>query len=141
MATIRRGASPFSANWKTEFQPLPGVLSLSGTQEPLIADSDRAPHVTVEGEPPALAGTRHVMRNAIGPGIFHMGFLAEWPRVTRADVAGSPMLENAWADGIAHDMTSSASAGGSPSTVTLEPGRCRRSRLLRAAKGEHSGQG
>ncbi len=73
---------------------LPGVLSLSGTQEPLIADSDRGSNVTVEGEPPALAGTRHVMRNAIGPGHFsNMGIpLLNGREFTRADVAGSPKV-------------------------------------------------
>ena len=73
---------------------LPGVLSLSGTQEPLIADSDRGSNVTVEGEPPALAGTRHVLRNAIGPGHFsNMGIpLLNGREFTRADVAGSPKV-------------------------------------------------
>jgi predicted permease len=73
---------------------LPGVLSLSGTQEPLIADSDRGSNVTVEGEPPALAGTRHVMRNAIGPGHFsNMGIpLLNGREFTRADVDGSPKV-------------------------------------------------
>lgn len=73
---------------------LPGVLSLSGTQEPLIADSDRGSNVTVEGEPPALAGTRHIMRNAIGPGHFsNMGIpLLNGREFTRADVAGSPKV-------------------------------------------------
>lgn len=73
---------------------LPGVLSLSGTQEPLIADSDRGSNVTVEGEPPALAGTRHVLRNAIGPGHFsNLGIpLLNGREFTRADVAGSPKV-------------------------------------------------
>jgi predicted permease len=73
---------------------LPGVLSLSGTQEPLIADSDRGSNVTVEGEPPALAGTRHVMRNAVAPGHFsNLGIaLLNGREFTRADVAGSPRV-------------------------------------------------
>jgi predicted permease len=73
---------------------LPGVLSRSGTQEPLIADSDRGSNVAVEGEPPALAGTRHVMRNAIGPGHFsNLGIpLLSGREFTRADVAGSPKV-------------------------------------------------
>ncbi|HXN54107.1 MAG TPA: ABC transporter permease [Candidatus Acidoferrum sp.] len=73
---------------------VPGVLSLSGTQEPLIADSDRGSNVTVEGEPPALAGTRHVMRNAVGPRHFsNMGIpLLKGREFTRADVAGSPKV-------------------------------------------------
>ena len=49
---------------------LPGVLSLSATEEPLIADSDRGSNVTVEGEPADLAGTRHVNWNAVSPGHF-----------------------------------------------------------------------
>jgi putative ABC transport system permease protein len=73
---------------------LPGVLSLSGTQEPLIADSDRGSNATVEGEPTALAGTRHVGRNAIGPGHFsNLGIpLLKGREFTRADVAGSPKV-------------------------------------------------
>jgi len=49
---------------------LPGVLSLSAAEEPLIADSDKGTNVTVEGEPAELAGTRHVQWNSIGPGHF-----------------------------------------------------------------------
>jgi putative ABC transport system permease protein len=49
---------------------LPGVLSLSGTEEPLIADSDRGSTFTFEGEPAELAGTRHVMWNAVSPAHF-----------------------------------------------------------------------
>jgi predicted permease len=73
---------------------LPGVLSLSGTQEPLIADTDRGSNVTVEGEPPVPAGTRHVMRNAVGPGHFsNLGIpLLEGREFTRADIAGSPKV-------------------------------------------------
>ncbi|MGB7847557.1 MAG: ABC transporter permease [Candidatus Acidiferrum sp.] len=49
---------------------LPGVLSLSAAEEPLVADEDRGSNVTVEDESPELAGTRHVLRNAIAPGHF-----------------------------------------------------------------------
>ncbi len=49
---------------------LPGVRSLSGVEEPLIADSDRASNVTVEGEPAETAGTRGVLRNGVGDGHF-----------------------------------------------------------------------
>jgi putative ABC transport system permease protein len=73
---------------------LPGVLSLSGVQEPLIANSDRGSNVTVEGEPPALAGTRHVMRNAVGPGHFsNLGIpLLKGREFTRADGTQSPKV-------------------------------------------------
>ena len=73
---------------------LPGVISLSGTQEALLDYNDRGSNVTVEGEPPALAGTRHVMRNAIAPGHFsNMGIpLLNGREFTRADVAGSPKV-------------------------------------------------
>ena len=73
---------------------LPGVHSLSGTQEALLDNSDRGSNVTVEGEPPALAGTRHVLRNAIAPGHFsNMGIpLLNGREFTRADVAGSPKV-------------------------------------------------
>ena len=73
---------------------LPGVLSLSSAQEPLIADSNRGSNVTVEGESPALAGTRHVMRNAIGPGHFsNLGIpLMKGREFTRADGTESPKV-------------------------------------------------
>jgi len=73
---------------------VPGVQSLSGVQEPLIADSDRGSNVTVEGEPPALAGTRHVMRNAVGPGHFsNLGIpLLKGREFTRADGVQSPKV-------------------------------------------------
>jgi predicted permease len=84
----------FFRQMEDRISALPGVLSLSGTQEPLIAYSDRGSNVTVEGEPPALAGTRHVLRNAIGPGHFsNMGIpLLNGREFTRADVAGSPKV-------------------------------------------------
>ena len=73
---------------------LPGVQSLSGAQEPLLANSDRGSNVTVEGEPPALAGTRHVLRNAVGPGHFsNLGIpLLRGREFTRADGTGSPRV-------------------------------------------------
>jgi putative ABC transport system permease protein len=49
---------------------LPGVLSLSAAEEPLIADSDRGSNVSVEGEPAELAGSRHVQWNSVSPGHF-----------------------------------------------------------------------
>jgi putative ABC transport system permease protein len=49
---------------------IPGVRSLSGVVEPLMSGADRGANVTVEGEPADLAGTRDVMRNAIGVGHF-----------------------------------------------------------------------
>jgi predicted permease len=73
---------------------VPGVLSLSGAEESLITNSDRGSNVTVEGEPPTLAGTRHVMRNAIGPGHFsNLGIpLLKGREFTRADGTGSPKV-------------------------------------------------
>lgn len=73
---------------------LPGVLSLSGVQEPLLSNSDRGSNVTVEGEPPAEAGTRHVMRNAIGPGHFsNLGIpLLRGREFARADGTTSPKV-------------------------------------------------
>ena len=49
---------------------LPGVVSLSATEEPLIADSDRGSNVTTEGMPPDFAEANDVWRNAVGPGHF-----------------------------------------------------------------------
>lgn len=73
---------------------LPGVQSLSGVQESLLTNSDRGSNVRVEGEPPALAGTRHVMRNAIGPGHFsNLGIpLLRGREFTRADGTDSPKV-------------------------------------------------
>lgn len=55
---------------KEKLGALPGVVSVSATEEPLIADSNRGGNVTVEGEPADLAGTRHIMLNAVSPGHF-----------------------------------------------------------------------
>lgn len=49
---------------------IPGVVSLSATEEPLIADSDRGSNVTTEGMPQDFAEANDVWRNAIGPGHF-----------------------------------------------------------------------
>jgi len=84
----------FFRNLEDRVSALPGVVSLSGAQEPLISDSDRGSNVTVEGEPPALAGSRHVMRNAIGPGHFsNLGIsLLKGREFTRADGTDSPKV-------------------------------------------------
>jgi putative ABC transport system permease protein len=73
---------------------LPGVRSLSGTMEPLIANSDRGSNITVEGESATEAGTRHVMRNGVGPGHFaNLGIpLLEGREFTRKDGPGSPKV-------------------------------------------------
>jgi predicted permease len=73
---------------------LPGVLSLSSAQERLMDDDDRGSNVTVEGEPPALAGTRDVLRNAIGPGHFsNLGIpLMKGREFTRADGTIGPKV-------------------------------------------------
>ena len=71
---------------------VPGVLSLSATVEPLIADSDTGSNVTVEGEPAELAGTRHVEWNGISPGHFsnmHIPLLAG-REFTRQDGPDNP---------------------------------------------------
>jgi predicted permease len=50
---------------------LPGVISLSAAEEPLISDSDRGSDVTVQGAPADLpADAQHVLWNSIGPGHF-----------------------------------------------------------------------
>ena len=73
---------------------LPGVVSLSATEEPLIADSNRGGNVTVEGEPAELAGTRHVLLNGIGPGHFtNLGIpLLQGREFARQDGAESPKV-------------------------------------------------
>jgi putative ABC transport system permease protein len=45
---------------------LPGVRSLSGVEEPVIANSDWGSNVSVEGEPAETAGTHHALRNGVG---------------------------------------------------------------------------
>lgn len=73
---------------------LPGVLSFSAAEEPLIADSDKGSNVTVEGEPAELAGTRHVEWNSISPGHFsnlHIPLLAG-REFTRQDSPESPKV-------------------------------------------------
>jgi putative ABC transport system permease protein len=73
---------------------LPGVVSLSGAEEPLIADSDWGSNITAEGEPPDVAGTRHVLRNGIGPGHFsNLGIpLLKGREFTRRDGADAPKV-------------------------------------------------
>jgi predicted permease len=73
---------------------LPSILSISAAQEPLIADSDRGSNVTVEGESPAEAGSRHALRNAIAPGHFsNLGIpLLKGREFSRADGTGSPKV-------------------------------------------------
>jgi putative ABC transport system permease protein len=71
---------------------LPGVRSLSGVEEPLFNDDDRSSNVTVEGESLETAGTRDVMRNAIGVGHFsNLGIpLLQGREFTRQDGAAAP---------------------------------------------------
>ncbi|HYL83651.1 MAG TPA: ABC transporter permease [Candidatus Angelobacter sp.] len=84
----------FFHNLEDRLAALPGILSLSSALEPLISDSDRSSNVTVEGEPPALAGSRDAMRNAIGPGHFsNLGIpLLKGREFTRADGTDSPKV-------------------------------------------------
>jgi putative ABC transport system permease protein len=49
---------------------LPGVVSLSAAEEPLIAGDDRGSNVTVEGMPPDFADAEDVLWNPIGPAHF-----------------------------------------------------------------------
>src|SRR5277367_6551435 len=73
---------------------LPGVKSVSGVEEPLMTDDDRSANVNVEGEPADLAGTRDVMRNAVGARHFsNLGTpLLQGREFTVADVSGSPKV-------------------------------------------------
>jgi len=73
---------------------LPGVKSVSGVEEPLMTDDDRSANVNVEGEPADLAGTRDVMRNAVGTGHFsNLGIpLLQGREFTAQDVAGGPKV-------------------------------------------------
>jgi predicted permease len=73
---------------------LPGVKSVSGVEQALMTDDDRSANVTVEGEPADLAGTRDVMRNAVGAGHFsNLGIpLLQGREFAAQDVAGSPKV-------------------------------------------------
>ena len=73
---------------------LPGVKSVSGVEQPLMTDDDRSANINVEGEPADLAGTRNVMRNAVGAGHFsNLGIpLLQGREFTAQDVAGSPKV-------------------------------------------------
>jgi predicted permease len=73
---------------------LPGVLSLSAVEIPLIADDDRGSNVTVEGEPADVAGKRHVNWNAISPGHFsNLGIpLLAGREFTRQDSREAPKV-------------------------------------------------
>lgn len=84
----------FFHNLEDRIAALPGVISLSGAMEPLLSYSDRGSNVTVEGEPPALAGSRHVMRNGVGAGHFsNLGIpLLKGREFTQADGTNSPKV-------------------------------------------------
>ena len=76
------------------FAAIPGVRSVGSAAERLMDYSDRGSNVDVEGEPAEERGTKHVLRNAIGPGHFsNMGIpLLEGREFTRADLLGSPKV-------------------------------------------------
>jgi predicted permease len=73
---------------------LPGVKSVSGVEQALMTDDDRSANVTVEGEAAEAAGTRDVMRNAVGTGHFsNLGIpLLQGREFTAQDLAGSPKV-------------------------------------------------
>jgi len=73
---------------------LPGVMSLSGVEEPLITDSDRGSNVTVEGRPADSSDANHVLWNGIGPGHFaNLGIpLLSGREFTRRDGPGDPKV-------------------------------------------------
>jgi len=87
-------SSALFRNLDEKFAALPGVRSVSSASEELMDYSDRGSNVDVEGEPVEERGTKHVLRNAIGPGHFsNMGIpLLAGREFTRADVLGSPKV-------------------------------------------------
>jgi putative ABC transport system permease protein len=88
-----RGKALFR-NLDERFAAIPGVRSVSSAAERLMDYSDRGSNVDVEGEPAEERGTKHVLRNAVGPGHFsNMGIpLLEGREFTRADLLGSPKV-------------------------------------------------
>lgn len=73
---------------------VPGVVSYSAVEEPLITDSDRGSNVTLEGMPADLAEAEHIYWNGIGPGHFaNLQIpLLMGREFTRQDGAGSPKV-------------------------------------------------
>jgi len=73
---------------------LPGVVSLSGAEEALISGDDWGSNITAEGEPPDIAGTRHVLRNGVGPGHFsNLGIsLLKGREFTQRDGSDAPKV-------------------------------------------------
>jgi predicted permease len=88
-----RGKALFR-NLDQRFAAIPGVRSVSGVAERLIDYSDRGSDVDVEGQPAEERGSKHVLRNAVGPGHFsNMGIpLLVGREFTTADVLGSPKV-------------------------------------------------
>jgi predicted permease len=88
-----RGKALFR-NLDERFAAIPGVRSVSSVSERLLDYSDRGSNVDVEGEPAEERGTKHVLRNAIGPGHFsNMGIaLLAGREFTTADIFGSPKV-------------------------------------------------
>jgi predicted permease len=76
------------------FAAIPGVRSVSSAAETLMDYSDRGSNVDVEGEPAEERGTKHVLRNAIGPGHFsNMGIpLLAGREFTPTDLLASPKV-------------------------------------------------
>ncbi|HUN99412.1 MAG TPA: FtsX-like permease family protein, partial [Bradyrhizobium sp.] len=87
-------STAFFRNLDERLAALPGVRSVSSAAESLMDYSDRGSNVDVEGEPAEERGTKHVLRNAIGPGHFsNMGIpLLAGREFTRTDVLGSPKV-------------------------------------------------
>jgi predicted permease len=73
---------------------LPAVQSVSVSQLKLLDEQDHGANITVEGEPPELAGTRDILYNAVSPGHFsNMQIpLLRGREFTRADAADSPKV-------------------------------------------------
>ena len=73
---------------------VPGVISYSAAEEPLISDSDRGSNVTVEGMPADLGEARNIFWNEIGAGHFaNLQIpLLRGREFTRQDTADAPKV-------------------------------------------------
>jgi predicted permease len=88
------GSLAFYRRLEDRLGAVPGVVSFSGVEEPLITDSDRGSNVTVEGMPADLAEAEHIYWNGIGPGHFaNLQIpLLVGREFTRQDEVGSPKV-------------------------------------------------
>jgi len=108
---------------------LPGGLSLSGAEQPLIADANHGSNLTVEGVPADFAGERDVLWNAVGPGHFSnlriplltgREFTREdGPETPKVAVVNETMAKTFFPDGLAVGKHMKTGAGSGPLNIEI----------------------